>query len=219
MSPVLPPTRHRGRFLITLPVLGLAGVLAASCGIFGKDDEEQADLPEYYHAVETDPLQIPDGLERPTSSTALVILAPPAPLPQKELKTVPPRVTSTSGGDSSRTLIRWGSEGAYLLVEDTLESVQRRLRLVIERSGMSLDELDGAEGYRVEYWHQPEEKEGFFSKLAFWRDDGPNYSGVYRVFARPDGEKTRIYVKNEDGSEPDSEASEHLLTILGERLG
>ncbi len=215
---MIPASLVRSR---AVPARTLAGLLACSvllsaCGLFGRDEEDQ---PEYYEAVEAPPLEIPEGLARPTSDAALYILAPPAPLPERELQSRPPRVSSTSTGDENATL-RWGAEGAYLLVEDTHESVQRRLGLVIERAGMNMEPLRDVPGYRVEYWHQPvETDEGFFSRLAFWRDDAPNYSGTYRVISRPDGEQTRVYVKNADGSEPDPAAAEHLLVILGERLG
>jgi uncharacterized lipoprotein len=193
-------------------------VLLAACGLFRKG--EKVEQPEYYAAVESPPLEIPEGLSRPTSNSALHILVPPAPLPQRELQSLPPRVSSTSTGKNENAVLRWGAEGAYLLVEDGLSSVHRRLGFVIDRAGMVKQALREGDGYRVEYWHQPvDTNQGFFSKLAFWRDGAPNYSGVYQVLARADGEKTRVYVKNADGSEPDPAAAEHVLVILGERLG
>lgn len=208
-----------GRALPAWTIAGLAtcAIALSACGLFGRDEEDQ---PEYYEAVEAPPLEIPDGLARPTSDSALYILAPPAPLPQRELQSRPPRVSSTSTSGNANATLRWGSEGVYLLVEDSQESVQRRLGFVIERAGMRNEPLTDVPGYRVEYWHQPTETdEGFFSRLAFWRDDAPNYSGTYRVITRPDGEKTRVFVKNPDGTEADPDAAEHLLVILGERLG
>jgi uncharacterized lipoprotein len=203
--------------ILRLGIVAAGSVMLASCGIFGKDEPEQ---PEYYSAVEAPALQIPEGYSTPSSTSALVILAPPSPLPERELQSNPPRVSSTSTGRNENATLRWGAEGAYLLVEDTVESVQRRLGFVIRRAGMAMEELGSGDGYRVEYWHQPEEQdEGFFSKLAFWRDDAPNYSGTYQLTIRPDGEKARVYVRNADGSEPDPAAAEHLLVVLGERLG
>ena len=215
MNPV-PPAQTRSRPGLLMSVLAAGSVLLAACSMFGKDDKQ----PEYYAAVETPPLEIPEGLSQPTSTSALQILAPPAPLPERELRSIPPRVSSTSSGKNENASLRWGSVGAYLLVNDTLESVHRRLGFVIKRSGMSIEEQSAEGGYRVEYWHQPvAEDEGFFSKLAFWRDGPPNYSGAYRVLARADGDHTRVYIKNPDGTEPDPEAVEHLLVLLGERLG
>ena len=191
-------------------------VSMGSCRLFRHKEKQ----PLYYSAVEAEPLVIPEGLDRPTSSSALVIVTPMAPLPQKEMKIVPPRISSQSTGDKNASRVRWSAEGAYLQVPDTQESVYRRLGLVIQRSGMSLSDTHLDDGYFFEYWHDPKDPDrGFFSKLAFWRDDGPNFSGAYRAVIQADGENSRIFIKNADGSDADQAAAEHLLNIFGERLG
>jgi uncharacterized lipoprotein len=191
-------------------------VLLASCSWFGSKEE----APPYYSAVETAPLKIPEGLDRPTSSAALVIAIPESPLPQREMPNVPPRVATQSSGGRDIIPIKWSADGVYLLVQDTPESTIRRVGLVIKRSGMSMSEAVGDSAYRFEYRHESKDPdEGFFSKLAFWRDNAPNYSGEYEAVIQPDGESSRVYIKNGDGSESDPEAAEHLLAILGERLG
>ena len=92
--------------------------------------------------------------------------------------------------------------------------------LVIDRAGMSVSATSMEDGYRFEYKHDPKDPDrGFFSKLAFWRDDGPNYSGTYRAVIQADGKNTRVFIKNADGSDADQAAAEHLLSIFGERLG
>lgn len=116
--------------------------------------------------------------------------------------------------------IRWGSDGVYLFVEDSLQSTFRRLGLVIKRSGLTRAEAVGDNAYRFEYWHDSKDPdEGFFSKLAFWRDDAPNYSGIYQAVIRVDGENSRVYIINGDSADADPSAAEHILAILGERLG
>jgi uncharacterized lipoprotein len=195
----------------------LGSFCVASCGMFRKEEKQ----PEYYDAIETPPLKIPEGLNRPASSSALVITTPLAPLPQKEMKTVPPRVSSQSSGENDGgSIIKWSEGGAYLLVQDSSDSVHRRLGFVIERAGVTVSELEDKSGYRFEYWHNSKDPdEGFFSKMAFWRDDAPNYSGIYRAVSEADGANTRVFIKNADGSDADPDAAEHLLAKLGERLG
>jgi len=206
-------------FFLRVPAMAVLTsciVLLASCSLFRHKDKE----PLYYSAVEAEPLVIPEGLDRPTSGSALVIVTPMAPLPKKEMKIAPPRISSQSTGDKNESRVRWSAEGAYLLVPDTQESVYRRLGLVIQRSGMSLSDTRLEDGYFFEYWHDPKDPDrGFFSKLAFWRDDGPNFSGAYRATIQADGENSRIFIKNADGSDADQAAAEHLLNIFGERLG
>ena len=199
-----------------VPLVCIASL--TSCGMFGGDKDE--DQPVYYKAVEAPSLEIPEGLDQPKATNALVITTPLAPLPQKELQTIPPRVASHSTRDDSSTQLKWSAEGVYLLVEDSPESVVRRLGLVIERAGMALSAMEVSNGYRFEYHHNSKDPdEGFFSKMAFWRDDAPNYSGSYQAITQADGEGTRIVIKGPEGGEVDPIAAEHILGILGERLG
>lgn len=199
---------------ITVLVIVSCLVLSA-CSWFSRKDKP----PIYYSAVEAPPLQIPEGLNPPNTAYALIISTPISPLPQREMPAVPPRVTNQSGGKDVIP-IRWASDGIYLFVPDTPASTFRRLSLVITRSGMTLGEAVGDTGYRFEYWHDPKDpEEGFFSKLAFWREGAPNYSGTYQAVIKADGENSRVYVINGDGSDADPSAAEQILAVLGERLG
>jgi uncharacterized lipoprotein len=215
MKPLV-KTSQNYRQTAGLLVLAACAMMLASCRMFGHKEKQ----PLYYSATETPPLQIPQGLDQPVSSSALVIVVPLAPLPAKEMQIVPPRVSSQTEAAKDGSGLRWSSEGVYLFVQDTQASAYRRLGLAIKRSELSLSEATVEGGYQFEYFHDSKDPDrGFFSRLAFWRDDGPNYSGSYQAVAQADGENTRIYIRNADGSEADQEAAEHLLVILGQRLG
>jgi uncharacterized lipoprotein len=175
---------------------------------------------EYYDAVETPSLEIPEGLARPASGSALVIGVPPIPLTPMAMESRPPRISSTTSGLEANSRFSWSPEGLYLLVDDTVESVQRRLGLVIERAGMQRIRLDDKGVYRFEYYQVFEEEDGFFRKLAFWsRDKREDYSGAYQVVARADGDKTRVFLKYADGTDCGPDAAEHVLDVLRSRLG
>lgn len=205
----------------TIRLVVIPGVIACSlaltaCGMFNREEKQ----PIYYSAVEAPTLEIPAGLDHPSSTNALVITTPVSPLPQREIQAVPPRVSSQSSGGKALMPIRWASDGVYLFVEDSPQSTFRRMGLVIQRSGLTLAEAVDDYAYRFEYWHDSKDpNEGFFSKLAFWRDDAQNYSGIYQAVIRVDGENSRVYIINGDGSDADPNAAEHILAILGERLG
>ena len=191
-------------------------LVLASCGMFGHKEKQ----PLYYSAVEGKSLEIPEGLDTPVSGNALIIGVPVAPLPQNEMQTVPPRISSQSSNNKNSSRLQWSSEGAFLLVPDTQASVYRRLGLVIKRSGLAMSDAGVKDGYSFQYRHDSKDPDrGFFSKMAFWRDDPPNYSGSYQAVTKADGENTKIFIKNADGTDADQAASEHLLTLLGERLG
>lgn len=175
---------------------------------------------EYYDAVETPPLELPEGLARPTSSSALIIGIPAVPLSPMAMETRPPRISSTTSGLDGNSRFNWSADGLYLLVDDTPESVHRRLGLVIERAGMERVRVDDAGVYRFDYYQSFEDEDGFFRKLAFWsRDKAEDYSGAYQTYTRPDGEKTRVYIKYADGTDVEPDAAEHVLDVIRSRLG
>lgn len=199
-----------------LVTMALSLSLLGACGMFGRDDGP----PEYYEVSESEPLVIPDHLDTPTSDTALNIEHQPVPLPEEPMSTVPPRVVVNQSRDGDNSMLRWASEGVYILVEESIEDVRGRMGTVIEDSGMEL--LGKAENgdYRFVFEdNRPEAEKGFWEKLSFWRDDPPDYSGSYLTLSRSDGEKTRVYLKYADGGEVPIEVAEHVLAILKETLG
>jgi uncharacterized lipoprotein len=177
--------------------------------------------PEYYNVTEAPSLQVPEGLDNPVSPSALVIQYPNIPLSSMVLDPIPPRISSTTSGIADNSRLNWSAEGMFLLVEDSFESAQRRADLVINRSGMKKITQDDQGVYRFEYYQVfGDGDEGFFSSMAFWRKNkAEDYSGAYQVYLQPDGEKTRVYIKYADGTDCEPDAAEHVLAILGARLG
>lgn len=201
-------SRYLAALVVATAMLSLAG-----CSFGSKK-------PEYYDAVESPDLEIPDGLERPQSSSALVIQAPYMPPPSMLLMDKPPRISSTTSGLNANSRLSWSAQGLYLLVEDTPESTHRRLGLVLERGGMQRIRIDEKGVYRFDYYQKFEGKDGFFSKMAFWsRDKSEDYSGAYQAYTQPEGESTRVYLKYADGTDCEPDAAEHLLAVLSERMG
>lgn len=203
--------------LRTFPLLVTVAALLLLAGCAGGDTRTR----EYYSAVETKPLDIPEGLARPTSSSALVINVPRMPLSPMATESKPPRISSTTSGLDSNSRFKWSAQGLYLLVDDSPESVQRRLQLVIERAGMQRIRVDEKGVYRFDYYQTfGGEEAGFLSRMAFWkRDDVEDYSGAYQTYVEPDGEQARVYIKYADGTECEPDAAEHILDVVRARLG
>jgi uncharacterized lipoprotein len=176
--------------------------------------------PEYLSSQEGKPLHVPEDLDEVQSVRPIVINVPEMRLPSgDELNPGPPRAAATGGGDTNAYLA-WSAAGVYLKVDDTPDSVGRRLGFVIERSGMHAVERSQEGMHHFEYSHPHSGERGFFSRLLFWRDDpGPDYSGVYRTRLEADGDQTRVYLLHDDGSRVDTDAAEHILGMFMERLG
>jgi uncharacterized lipoprotein len=194
-------------------LMTLAFVLVTACSSGSKK-------PEYYGEVETPALEIPEGLSKPDSSSALVIQTPYRPPPALVMADKPPRISSTTSGIKANSRLNWSAQGLYLLVEDTPESAHRRLGLIIERSGMQRVRIDENGVYRFDYYQKFGDTAGFFSKMAFWnRDANEDYSGAYQTFVQPQGDETRVYIKYADGTDCEADAAEHLLAVVGARMG
>ncbi len=205
---IISTTRHSSILLLMLAML-----VVTACSSSSKK-------PEYYDKVETAPLEIPEGMSKPDQSSALVIRTPYMPPPSMILQDKPPRISSTTSGIDANSRLSWSAQGIYLLVEDTPVSVQRRLAIVIERSGMQRIRTDVNGVYRFDYYQTFDTVDGFISKLAFWnKDNSEDYSGAYQIFAQPAGDSTRVYIKYADGTDCEPDAAEHMLAVLSERMG
>lgn len=200
----------------TLSVAIIAAWLVCGCSWFGERESE------YLASMEGRPLQVPDDLDTPRPVSPMVIRVEPMPLPSNyDSGFLPPRAAVTAGGGDANTHLAWSASGAYLAVRDTPTSVARRLRFAIQRSGMNLVERDDATGHTFSYRHVrvPQEK-SLFQKLLFWRsNEGPDYSGTYKLKFEPDGEETRVYLIDANASPADANAAEYILGIFMERLG
>ena len=196
-----------------LATLGVALLVLTACGGGQKK-------PEYYDADETATLEIPEGLSRPDHSQALIINTPQMPPPSLAMESKPPRVSSTTSGIDRNSRLQWSAQGLFLVVEDSAESADRRLGLVLENSGMERIRKDEKGVYRFDYYQTFADMGGFWKSLAFWsRDNREDYSGAYQAYVRPEGENARVYIKYADGTDCEPDAAENLLVVIRSRLG
>jgi uncharacterized lipoprotein len=201
----------------TRPVLILlvGALLLPACSLF-RDKP-----PEYMASAEGVPLEIPEDLDSLAYVRPIAIAVPPMRMPSgDELNPGPPRAVATGGRGDTNAFLAWSAEGVYLQVNDTPESVARRLGYAIERSGMILVVRDPVGAHEFQYTQLRVDDRGFFEKMMFWRnDEGPNHSGAYRTRVQADGEQSRVYLLYSTGAPADTGAAEHVLGIFMERLG
>jgi len=200
-------------FYRTAITLILIAILSG-CSLFGSNE------PEYLASVEHEPLKIPPGLDDPLGPTPVRISVSHMRMPAgDELEPMPPRVVSTAGKQDANAHLAWSAGGAYLFVKDTPESVARRLRFAIENSGMTMLKRDDFGSHKFHYKQNKQSDEGFFSNMAFWRDNPVDYSGTFMTSLKADGENTRVYLLFGTGESVDTAGSEHILGVFMERLG
>ncbi len=197
----------------------IAGLLLSACG--GRVGGV------YVDSRETSPLQVPANLDKPSTEAALTIPGSAAPqLAGLRDEAVPPKVLTSEEAAQSTSRVGFGDGALFLLVDDRVESVYRRLGFTLNRGEMSINERDPNNHSYLFTYRQPapaKVKKSFWRKLTFWRGNkGVDYSGRYEirlVADDDDPEHTRIYLYDGDGVAARPEPVEQLLGLVQERLG
>jgi uncharacterized lipoprotein len=217
----LNPIRPKGFMnptLVTTRILMLLLAAMLTSGCFNRDRQ-----PIYVDSEEVKAIEVPAGLSEPSTRPTYQI--PGYSLPQLAAsgdEARPPRVLPSAEAEASRSHIRFGPTGLFLSVEDEPDSVWRRLSFSLNRSGMSVRQVDEPNRrYHVRFDHDPIEIDRTgLSRLAFWRSNRTeDFSGNYRVEVHPDGSNTRVALLDGDGEVVDMERAEYVLAVLRERLG
>ncbi len=134
-------------------------------------------------------------------------------------------VAQSKGPGAARAQIVKGSDGtATLSVVDDFDRAWRRVGLALDRVGFTVEDRDRSKGlYFVRYadTDAAPQKEGYLSKLAFWRGDAtvPRKAEQFRILVgNADGGTTSVQVLNREGAADRSETAQRILTVLLEQL-
>jgi len=136
--------------LVTLPALALCGLLLTGCGAFRSEKA-------WKRAQQESPLEIPPGLDRPSTSEALIIPPPGANQP------------TANGATASVGTASAGQIADGFVLADTVDSAYQRVGQVLE--GGNLGELvghdDAAHSYvlNVSAAVAQQKKPGFFKRM------------------------------------------------------
>lgn len=181
-------------------------------------------MPIYVGSEEISPLRVPDHLDTPETRSTYEV--PGFFMPELATRSDqgrPPTVQSSAEAEASRSQILFGARGLFLEVQDSHDSVWRRLGFSLNRAGMRINQQDErAQRYQFVLDHegiliQPRGLE----RMAFWRStEIIDYSGEFVAEIVPIGEmRTRVNLINTDGSLVDMDQAEYVLGLLRERLG
>ena len=180
----------------------------------------------YVGSREVPDISVPDDLDAPSVENALLIPGLSAPeLAGLRDEAQPPVVLTSEDAAVANTSIGFGNGALYLLVEDEVPSVYRRLGFTLARGQMELLERKDDEQMLVFRYNQAlkQENRGFLGSLAFWKKGGgPNYSGDYQVRLERDDDNrqyTRVYLFTTDGRPVTPTPVEHIFGEIQERLG
>ena len=186
--------RHCGMVLL-LP--GLFAVLPA-CGLLPDRTKE------YQYSQEIPPLEVPPDLTLSSVEQASS-----------------QRGASGAGAAGASEYGRAGAEGAYgdhmpevpnserlprgedmpshLIINDPYPVAWRLVGKALARMGLEITDRDRSTGYYYVLYEVPEEEEGFWSSLAFWKGDEP-VEEEYRIKLEDNEGKTEVFVLDDSGT-------------------
>ncbi len=113
-------------------------------------------------------------------------------------------------------------QGARLLVADGYSGTWRRVGTALEQLGFTVEARDRAEGrYRIRYDASligEDEGGGFWSALAFWRDDEDTVRNYVLRLREIDSELTQVELQDEAGDAVPAARAERILELLRGQL-
>ncbi len=117
-----------------------------------------------------------------------------------------------------------GSGGSIELTEP-FDRAWRRVGLVLDRAGFTVEDRDRSKGFYFVRYVDPEDdavgkaNTSFLAKLAFWRDPPDPKTGQYRVFVKDrSSEASEVQVLNKDGGADNSDTAKRILSLLQQQL-
>lgn len=117
------------------------------------------------------------------------------------------------------------ADRTQLYINERFARAWRLTGVALDRVGFAVEDRDRSAGtYYVRYNQLKSDKKkskGFFSKLAFWRDDEEEAIDdkvQYRVKLTELDDETRVEVRNEAGEADNSTVAQRILTLISEQI-
>lgn len=126
--------------------------------------------------------------------------------------------------DSKAKLVATESGAGSVELAEPFDRAWRRVGLVLDRVGFTVEDRDRSKGFYFVRYVDPEDdavgkKNGsFLAKLMFWRDPPDPKAEQYRVFVKDRNESSEVQVLNRDGGPDSSDTARRILSLLQQQL-
>ncbi len=134
------------------------------------------------------------------------------------------RITAQAQETEPRSQLVKTQDSTTLYIREAYPRAWRLTGVALDRVGFAVEDRDRSAGvYYVRYNQLKSDKEesgGFFSKLAFWRDDEEEIDDKvqYQVKLSDLGDETRVVVRDEAGTIDNSKVAQRILTLISEQI-
>lgn len=110
-----------------------------------------------------------------------------------------------------------------LQVLDRFDRAWRRVGLALDRVGFTVEDRDRSKGLYFVRYVDPDannqKPEGFFSKMAFWKDSKKTTPRTqYQIQVVESGDNSRVLVQNRDGQVERTETTARIMDLLWSQL-
>ena len=121
---------------------------------------------------------------------------------------------------SERAQLHKTADAVELIIDEGFARAWRITGVALDRVGFAVEDRDRSQGiYYVRYnTLEEKKKKGFFSRLAFWRDDKIDDQNQYQVKLESDRNQTHVIVNDTKGVRQNSNTAIRLLTLLYEQI-
>ena len=125
--------------------------------------------------------------------------------------------TPRTGSSQELRVVDAGEGKMYLTIPDAFEQAWKNTGIALRNSGLQVTGGDAAKGVYLITRSAPQgEKEGIFSKLAFWKNKGPAETS-YQISLTGAGNKTELIVVNEDDEWESTDEAARILGLIRDR--
>ena len=126
--------------------------------------------------------------------------------------------------DSKAKLVATESGAGSVELAEPFDRAWRRVGLVLDRVGFTVEDRDRSKGFYFVRYVDPEDdavgkkNDSFLAKLMFWRDPPDPKAGQYRVFVKDRNDSSEVQVLNRDGGPDTSDTARRILSLLQQQL-
>jgi outer membrane protein assembly factor BamC len=126
--------------------------------------------------------------------------------------------------DSKAKLVATEGGGGSIELAEPFDRAWRRVGLVLDRVGFTVEDRDRSKGFYFVRYVDPEadavtkKNDSFLAKLMFWRDGPEAKTEQYRVFVKDRSDSSEVQVLNKEGGPDTSDTARKILSLLQQQL-